>query len=88
MNHSLTHVHFFLVLANRLTVAVSDVLNPNIDDMSRGVGPLGYGTTQGDFSPQVSLRSACFCVGFWQKKRVQENLLMTTPIASLSYHFA
>lgn len=46
---------FFLVLANRLTVAVSDVLNPNLDDMSRGVGPLGYGTTQGDFSPQVSL---------------------------------
>jgi len=47
---------FLVVLANRLTVAVSDVLNPNIDDMSRGVGSLGYGTTQGDFSPQVSLR--------------------------------
>ena len=46
---------FLVVLANRLTVAVSDVLNPNIDDMSRGVGPLGYGTSQGDFSPQVSL---------------------------------
>lgn len=45
----------FVVLANRLTVAVSDVLNPNIDDMSRGVGPLGYGTSQGDLSPQVSL---------------------------------
>lgn len=41
------------VTANRLTVAVSDVLNPNIDDMSRGVGHLGYGGIQGDFSPQV-----------------------------------
>ena len=64
---------FLVVLANRLTVAVSDVLNPNIDDMSRGVGPLGYGTSQGDFSPQVSLHmhvTATNCYsGFWQKKR-------------------
>lgn len=52
----------FVVLANRLTVAVSDVLNPNIDDMSRGVGPLGYGTSQGDLSPQVSLQFACYFV--------------------------
>lgn len=43
----------FLVLANRLTVAVSDVLNPNIEDMTRDVGPSGYGGNQGDFSPQV-----------------------------------
>ena len=50
----------FVVLANRLTVAVSDVLNPNIDDMSRGVGPLGYGTSQGDLSPQVSLHLRLF----------------------------
>ncbi|XP_020614024.1 uncharacterized protein LOC110052252 isoform X2 [Orbicella faveolata] len=47
-----------ILQANRLTVAVSDVLNPNIDDMSRGVGSLGYGTTQGDFSPQQQLVSS------------------------------
>lgn len=68
------------VLANRLTVAVSDVLNPNIDDMSRGVGPLGYGTTQGDFSPQVSLYlhviASSSYSGFWQKKRVRKYLLI------------
>ncbi|XP_078379689.1 rho guanine nucleotide exchange factor 11-like isoform X2 [Oculina patagonica] len=47
-----------ILQANRLTVAVSDVLNPNIDDMSRGVGPLGYGSSQGDFSPQQQLVSS------------------------------
>ncbi|XP_066025356.1 rho guanine nucleotide exchange factor 11 isoform X2 [Pocillopora verrucosa] len=47
-----------ILQANRLTVAVSDVLNPNIDDMSRGVGHLGYGGIQGDFSPQQQLVSS------------------------------
>lgn len=66
---------YLVVLANRLTVAVSDVLNPNIDDMSRGVGPLGYGSSQGDFSPQVSqylctFIAFCSYLGFRQKKRV------------------
>lgn len=76
---------FLVVLANRLTVAVSDVLNPNIDDMSRGVGPLGYGTSQGDLSPQVSLHlrvilSNCYS-GFWQKKWPQKCLeLLNTSI--------
>lgn len=70
-----------VVLANRLTVAVSDVLNPNIDDMSRGVGPLGYGSSQGDFSPQVS-QNMCTSiafrnnVGFRQKKRMLERFLL------------
>ena len=36
--------------ANRLTVAVSDVLNPNVDDMSRG---MGYDGVNAVFSPQV-----------------------------------
>ena len=36
--------------ANRLTVAVSDVLNPNVDDMSRGMGCDGVNAV---FSPQV-----------------------------------
>lgn len=51
----------FFVTANRLTVAVSDVLNPNIDDMSRGVGHLGYGGIQGDFSPQVGSYPEQYC---------------------------
>ena len=75
-----------VVLANRLTVAVSDVLNPNIDDMSRGVGPLGYGTTQGDFSPQVSVdllliasvvqvswHPSTFSIGVNMSKRLSES---------------
>ena len=41
------------ILANRLTVAVSDVLNPNIDDVSRGLVSLGCDGVQSDFSPQV-----------------------------------
>ena len=36
--------------ANRLTVAVSDVLNPSVDDMSRG---MGYDGVNAVFSPQV-----------------------------------
>ena len=60
-------------------MAVSDVLNPNLDDMSRGVGPLGYGSTQGDFSPQVSHNLCTFTVlrsylGFRKKNQVLEEL--------------
>lgn len=44
-----------ILQANRLTVAVSDVLNPNIDDVSRGLVSLGCDGVQSDFSPQQQL---------------------------------
>lgn len=44
-----------ILQANRLTVAVSDVLNPNVDDMSRG---MGYDGVNADFSPQQQLVSS------------------------------
>ncbi|KAK2573471.1 Rho guanine nucleotide exchange factor 1 [Acropora cervicornis] len=44
-----------ILQANRLTVAVSDVLNPNVDDMSRG---MGYDGVNAVFSPQQQLVSS------------------------------
>ncbi|XP_074634912.1 rho guanine nucleotide exchange factor 12-like isoform X1 [Acropora palmata] len=44
-----------ILQANRLTVAVSDVLNPNVDDMSRGMGCDGVNAV---FSPQQQLVSS------------------------------
>lgn len=67
-------ITLFFVTANRLTVAVSDVLNPNIDDMSRGVGHLGYGGIQGDFSPQVGSYPEQFVMRSFPRMIVQKAL--------------